>query len=122
LFTLVSLLLYQPLTPDISKNRGFFHDPDFTTSDSQTWRLGDDVAPICFVQHFVPAAGMEIVSDCGTAGAAITINQYEHAFEPLANRIVAARKDENGQVVAHFSDFPRISQARKCVDSVRPQS
>ena len=53
-------------------------------------QIGDDFAAIQFVKHFVPAAWIEIMGDRGEARAAIAACEREHAFQPLANRIVAA--------------------------------
>src|SRR5260370_35549807 len=52
-------------------------------------QVGNHVVAICFVQHFVPAAGVEIMCDRSQPAAAEAITQRTDPFASLANRIVA---------------------------------
>jgi len=61
----------------------------FENAGNPNNQIRNHSASVYFVQHFMPTARVEIVNDYSETGTAITIDQRSHAFQPLADQIVA---------------------------------
>ena len=76
-------------------------------------KIGKDLAPIQFVKHLMPPAGIEIVRDTRDTGAAIAVDERAHSFQSLPNWIVASGENVYGKVLSYFTQFGRISKPRE---------
>src|SRR5262249_49715456 len=61
----------------------------------------DDVVAIDLVEHFVPAAGVEIVRQVLNAGCAIPLDYAPDSGESLADQVLASREQIHGQVAPY---------------------
>ena len=61
------------------------------------------------MKHFVPAAGIEIVSDRRNTRAAIAVCERAYSIELLSDGVVAAGENVYGKIRSHFPDLSRIA-------------
>ena len=76
-------------------------------------QMSADLAAVDLIEHFVPAARVEIVRNVGDARLAIPVHQDADALELLAHWIVTAGKQVDGKIAADPAKTNRIGHARR---------